>query len=277
MSANGNILLELVLPVYNEVLDLESAVDRVSIAMSEQRFRWQIVIADNGSTDGTTLLAERLSRDRANVRTMRLDVKGRGSALRKTWCESQAEYSLYMDVDLSTDLAAIPQAISLLQDGADIVAGSRLSPQSRTRRCLKREIISRGYNRIVRAVLGTRTFDDAQCGFKGIRVMSVCPLLRLVQNNDWFFDTEMLVLAEFAGLEICTLPVTWTEDRNTKVHIPSSILQHLRGVARLWWSARRRADRWRAGSRQKRAEGGEDYAADTIGRERCRLESRLQP
>jgi hypothetical protein len=152
-----------------------------------------------------------------------------------------------MDVDLSTELTAIPQALGLLQAGADIVAGSRLSPQSHTRRCLKREIISRAYNRIVRTVLGTRTFDDAQCGFKAIRVETVRPLLGLVQDNDWFFDTELLVLAEYAGLTVRSLPVTWTEDPNTKVHIAATILQDLRGVVRLWRTARRRADQWKQG------------------------------
>jgi hypothetical protein len=136
MSAKGNILLDLVFLVYNEVSDLESAVDRVSATVVALECRWQVTIADNASTEEIAVLAERLSRDRANVRVVRLDDKGRGRSLRKTWPESQAEYSLYMDVDLSTHLTAVPQAVSLMQDGADIVAGSRFSPHSLTRHCL---------------------------------------------------------------------------------------------------------------------------------------------
>jgi len=244
MSINGNMILDLVLPVYNEVAQLRTAIDRVLKAMVAQRLAWRIIVADNGSTDGTTALAEELSRICANVCCNHLDAKGRGRALRKAWIDSQAEFSLYMDVDLSTDLAAIPQALRLLREGADIVAGSRIGAESRTTRSLKREILSRGFNRLVRSVLGTRSFDDAQCGFKGIRVKTVRPLLSLVQNHDWFFDTELLVLAEYAGFSIRSLPVIWTEDPNTKVNIPKTVWQDLQGVARLWWTARRLAKDW---------------------------------
>ncbi len=245
MAANGNILLDLVLPVYNEVSALKPAIDCISRAMADQDFTWRIVVADNGSTDGTTALAEELSRSRANVHCVHLDAKGRGRALRKTWSDTQSEFSLYMDVDLSTELAAIPKVLSLLQDGADLVTGSRLSPESRTTRSLKREIISRGYNRLVRSVLRTRSFNDAQCGFKGIRVKTVRPLLSLVQNQDWFFDTELLVLAEYAGLSIRSLPVTWTDDPNTKVDIPKTVWQDLQGVVRLSWTARHLTGKWK--------------------------------
>jgi len=167
------------------------------------------------------------------VETIDISRKGRGRALRTAWNETDAEMSIYMDVDLSTDLAAIPLAVAELRGGADIVTGSRTRADSNITRCFKREFLSRAYNRLIRMVLGTRCFDDAQCGFKGVRIETVRPLLTLVENEDWFFDTELLVLAEYAGLEIRTLPITWVEDADTRVNIPRTILQDLRGVTRL--------------------------------------------
>jgi hypothetical protein len=179
-----------------------------------------------------------LAKEQSQVQFLRLGQKGRGYALMRAWTETDAPFSLYMDVDLSTDLEAVPKAVALLLDGADLVTGSRLDPQAKIVRSLKREILSRGYNRLLRWTLRTRSFDDAQCGFKGVRLETIRPLLPLVKNRNWFFDTELLVLAEYASLRIRTLPITWVEDQDSRVNIPRTVMEDIRGLARLWWTAR---------------------------------------
>lgn len=239
MTEIRNDLVDLVIPVYNEAGVLERSVRRLAEAMADWAgFPWQIVVVNNGSTDDTRAIGRRLAEEVPHVRFLHLDAKGRGRALRTAWSETGAEFSVYMDVDLSTDLAAVPQAVQSLRDGADLVTGSRLHPKSKITRCLKREILSRGYNKMIRAVLRTRSFDDAQCGFKGVRIQSVRRLLPLVKNQEWFFDTELLVLAEYAGLTIRSLPISWVEDRDTRVNIPATIWEDLKGLARLRRSAR---------------------------------------
>jgi len=231
--------VDLVIPVYNEAHVLETSVARLAAAMADcAGFRWRIVVVDNGSTDQTESIGRRLAEQRPEVDFLHLDEKGRGRALREAWDETEAEFSIYMDVDLSTDLAAVGRAVAMLDDGADVVAGSRLHAESHITRCLKREILSRCYNRMIRHALGTRTFDDAQCGFKGVRIGTVRPLLPLVVNQQWFFDTELLVLAEYAGMTVRTLPITWVEDRDTRVNIPRTVWEDLRGLARLRRTAR---------------------------------------
>ncbi len=239
MKPTNYSLVDLVLPVYNEAHVLEHSVHRLAAAMADQHdFPWRIVVVDNGSIDDTRAVGRRLAEKLQYVAMLHLDAKGRGRALRNTWTETDAKFSIYMDVDLSTGLQSVPQTVALLQKGADLVTGSRLHPQSTTTRCLKREVLSRGYNRLIRWVLRTRTFDDAQCGFKGVRIDAVRKLLPLVENQEWFFDTELLVLAEYAGLSIHSIPITWEEDRDTRVNIPATIWQDLRGLARLRRTAR---------------------------------------
>ena len=158
-----------------------------------------------------------------------------------------------MDVDLSTGLEAVPPVVEALEEGADVVTGSRLHRNAHTTRCLKREVISRSYNQLVRRVLRTRAFDNAQCGFKGVCVRSIRPLLPLVKNEDWFFDTELLVLAEYAGLTVRSLPVRWIEDPDTRVHIAKTVWQDLKGLARMWWTGRRMARSWQRDRRESKS------------------------
>jgi glycosyltransferase involved in cell wall biosynthesis len=239
-------LVDLVIPVYNEARVLVQSVRRLAAAMADCRdFRWQIVVVNNGSTDDTLAVGRRLAEQLPYVTLLHLDAKGRGRALREAWSQSRAEFSVYMDVDLSTDLAAVPLAVQLLREGAHLVTGSRLHPQSRITRCLKREILSRGYNALIRWVLCTRCFNDAQCGFKGVRIQTVRRLLPLVKDQDWFFDTELLVLAEYAGLTIRTLPIAWVEDPDSRVNIPMTVWEDLKGLARLRQSARSLVRTWK--------------------------------
>lgn len=246
MKPNCRDLVDLVVPVYNEAGVLESSVQRLAAAMAEcGGFRWRILVANNGSTDDTASIGRRLAERLEYVSFLHLDAKGRGGALRKAWSGTDAEFAVYMDVDLSTDLAAVPRVVELLREGADIVTGSRLHPQSKITRSLKREILSRGYNTLIRWVLRTRSFDDAQCGFKGVRIATVRRLLPLIEDQEWFFDTELLVLAEYAGLTVRTLPITWVEDPDSRVNIPQTIWQDLKGLARLRRSARALVRAWK--------------------------------
>lgn len=227
--------LDLVIPIYNEAHVLERSVHELMAAV--ERFDlppWRVVVMDNGSTDGSRRVGEELeARHRGRVRYERLDRKGRGIALRTTWSGTDAALSLYMDVDLSTGLEAVPQVVELLESGADVVTGSRLHPRAQTERCLQREVLSRGYNLLVGLLFQRRGFDDAQCGFKGVRVASVRHLLPFVVNDHWFFDTELLVLAESFGMDVRSVPVRWVEDSDSRVRIAGTVWEDLRGLARL--------------------------------------------
>jgi len=196
-------------------------------------FRAQITIADNGSTDATWVIADRLARELPEVRAVHMELPGRGRALRAIWSQSEAEVLAYMDVDLSTDLnALLPLVAPLLSGHSDLAIGTRLARGSRVIRGPKRELISRGYNLLLRTLMGAR-FSDAQCGFKAIRRDQARALLPLTRDTGWFFDTELLVLAERAGLRIHEVPVDWIDDLDSRVDIIATALADLRGMARL--------------------------------------------
>ncbi|MEZ5118210.1 MAG: bifunctional glycosyltransferase family 2/GtrA family protein [Candidatus Nanopelagicales bacterium] len=227
-------MVDVVVPVYNEVADLGPSVRRLHAYLAAHLpYPFRITIADNASTDGTWGEAQRLEQDLDHVAAVHLDQKGRGHALRQVWQASDAAVLAYMDVDLSTDLAAfLPLVAPLVSGHSDVAIGSRLSRTSRVVRGPKRELISRGYNTILRATLGAR-FSDAQCGFKAIRADRARDLLPLVEDTGWFFDTELLVLAERSGLRIHEVPVDWTDDPDSRVDILDTALADLRGIWRL--------------------------------------------
>jgi putative flippase GtrA len=226
--------VELVIPVYNEQVALEPAVRRLhEYASSQLPYSFRITIADNASMDDTWQIAGQLSRELPGVQAVHLDQKGRGRALGTVWMASKARVVAYMDVDLSTDLAALlPLLASLMSGHSDVAVGNRLAPSSRIIRGAKREFVSRSYNLLLRTVLRTR-FSDAQCGFKAIRTDAAQQLLPLVQNTSWFFDTELLILAERAGLRIHEVPVDWIDDPDSRVDIKATVIEDLRGVARM--------------------------------------------
>lgn len=226
--------VEIVIPVYNEHLALEGSVRMLHAYLScAFPFSWQITIVDNASTDGTLQVARRLMYELPEVGAMHLPAKGRGRALRTAWSASHAKVLAYMDVDLSTDLAALlPLIAPLMSSHSDLAIGTRLHRAARVRRSAKRELISRSYNRLLRLILRAR-FSDAQCGFKAIRADAARQLLPLVEDQKWFFDTELLVLAQRNGLRIHEVPVDWVEDLDSRVDIVSTALADLRGVGRL--------------------------------------------
>jgi glycosyltransferase involved in cell wall biosynthesis len=227
-------VLDVVVPVYNEQADLENSVRRLrAYLVAVLPFSFRITIADNASTDQTPMIAGRLACELPEVTAVYLAKKGRGRALKSAWLNSDADILAYMDVDLSTDLAALlPLVAPLISGHSDLAIGSRLKRGSRVVRGPKREFISRSYNLILRAGLGVK-FSDAQCGFKAIRADVAHQLLPLVQDTGWFFDTELLVLAEKSGLRTHEVPVDWVDDPNSKVDIVATAKADLQGIARM--------------------------------------------
>ncbi|MEV4659707.1 glycosyltransferase [Micromonospora sp. NPDC049301] len=227
-------VLDVVIPVHNEETDLGPCVRRLHAHLSEHfPYPFQITIADNASVDGTLAVAEALAAELPGVGVRHLDAKGRGRALSAAWSASSAPVLAYMDVDLSTDLAALlPLVAPLISGHSDLAIGTRLARTSRVVRGAKREVISRAYNLLLRGALAAR-FSDAQCGFKAIRADVAGGLLPLVRDTGWFFDTELLVLAQRAGLRIHEVPVDWVDDPDSRVDIVATALADLRGMGRL--------------------------------------------
>jgi putative flippase GtrA len=226
--------VDIVVPVKDEERDLAPSVRRLCSFLHEQfPFSARVTIADNGSTDRTWAVAISLSRELPGVTAIHMEKAGRGRALRAIWSASDAQVLAYMDVDLSTDLnALLPLVAPLLSGHSDIAIGTRLAHGSRVVRGPRREVISRSYNLLLRASLGAE-FTDAQCGFKAIRRDQAQALLPLIEDTGWFFDTELLVLGERAGLRIHEVPVDWIDDTDSRVDVVATALADLRGIARL--------------------------------------------
>ncbi len=233
-TRHAEYVLDIVIPVYNEQDDLPPAVRRLhEFLRTEVPYRSRITIADNASTDATLAAAHELADELSDVGVIHLDAKGRGGALHKAWLNSNAAVLAYMDVDLSTDLSALmPLVAPLISGHSDIAIGSRLAASARVIRGPKREFVSRGYNLLLRGMLGTR-FSDAQCGFKAVRADVAQRLLPLVADTGWFFDTELLVIAERAGLRIHEVPVDWVDDPDSRVDIVGTAIADLKGCWRV--------------------------------------------
>jgi glycosyltransferase involved in cell wall biosynthesis len=233
---NPDTLVDVVIPVLNEAHVLEKSVATVREFLSQHLpCRWRVVVVDNGSTDGTDAVARRLSRQYTDVQFIHLPRRGRGRALRHAWTQSDADVMCYTDVDLSTELPALPKMVqAIMVDGFDLATGSRLLPQSRTTRSPKREFISRCYNVFVKAVLWT-SFSDAQCGFKAISRNACAVLVPEVEDQSWFFDTELLTLAEKRRFRIADIPVLWIEDDDSRVKIIKTAWDDIKGVFRVRW------------------------------------------
>lgn len=226
--------VDIVIPVHNEQKILQDSVGRLYAYLATCfPLSWRIIIADNASTDRTGSVAAELSAALPRVRAVRLDAKGRGGALNAVWSLSDATVVAYMDVDLSTDLGALlPLIAPLISGHSDMAIGTRLLRSSRVVRGAKREVLSRCYNLIVRTTMRAR-FTDAQCGFKAMRTECARRVLPLVQDTGWFFDTELLLVAERAGLRIAEVPVDWVDDPDSRVDIMSTAWADLRGLARM--------------------------------------------
>lgn len=239
--------VDVVVPVYNEERALPQSIPVLHEFLSGPKFpyEWKIIIGDNASIDNTPAVG-RMLEDKfgGQVEYVRIERKGRGFALKQIWSESDADVRSYMDVDLSTGLDAFPTLIrSIAEEGYGVAIGSRLARGAKTTRSLSRTVFSRGYNAIIKATFWTR-FSDAQCGFKAISREVAERVLPVIEDNNWFFDTELLILAERMGYRIKDLPVEWVEDPDTRVKIWATVTEDLRGLLRLrinrpWRKAKR--------------------------------------
>lgn len=227
-------VLDVVLPVYNEERDLERSLRRLhTYLLGTFPHPFRITVADNASTDSTLKVAERIARELRAVCVVRLAAKGRGNALRTVWLASPSPVLAYMDVNLSTDLAALaPLAAPLISGHSDLAIGTRLARASHVVRSPWRGFISRGYNLLLHALMGAH-FSDAQCGFKAIRADVARRILPHTADNEWFFDTELLIVAEKCGLRVHEVPVDWTSGTDAGVDLLQTALADLRGMGRL--------------------------------------------
>jgi len=227
-------VLDVVVPVHNEEADLESCLRRLHAHLSaELPYSFRITVAENASTDGTAAVARRVAAELAGIDVLELRGPGRGRALRTAWLRSDAPVLVYMDVDLSTDLAALlPLVAPVISGHSDLAVGTRLARSSRVVRGPQREFVSRTYNLLLRGTLAT-SLSDAQCGFKAIRADIAATLLPLVEDTGWFFDTELLVLAERAGLRIHEVPVDWVDDPDSRVDVLRTARDDLAGIVRM--------------------------------------------
>jgi glycosyltransferase involved in cell wall biosynthesis len=226
--------IDIIIPVYNEEHVLAESVAALRKFLAQGfAHQYRIVVADNASTDGTLAVAQKLAQKHTDVASLHIPQKGRGRALRAAWLASPADILSYMDVDLSTDLAAFPPLVeAIASEGYDIAIGSRLARGADIRRSLRREVTSRSYNVMIKGLFFTR-FSDAQCGFKAVSRRAVQELVPLIENNEWFFDTELLILAEKAGYRVKEIPVRWLEDPDTRVNVPKTVWEDVRGLLRL--------------------------------------------
>lgn len=228
--------VEVVVPVYNEERALPQSVPTLRDFLAGLAFpyEWRILIADNASIDNTPAVSRQLvAENPGKVEYVRIERKGRGFALKQVWLASPMDVVSYMDVDLSTGIEAFPALIrAIAGEGYDVAIGSRLAAKARVTRSLKRRILTRGYNSIIKALFFTR-FSDAQCGFKAVSREAAQRIVPLTEDNNWFFDTELLILAEKMGYRIKDVPVEWVEDTDTRVKIASTVTEDLRGLLRL--------------------------------------------
>ena len=229
--------LDIVIPCLNEEQQLPISLEALHRFCEQHMtaYDWRILVADNGSTDRTLAIAEDFQqRYPGRVASIRLPERGRGRALRKAWTESAADVVCYMDVDLSTDLDALPSLIdAIANEGYDVAIGSRLMPGSRVeKRTLKREVISRCYNLMIKALHGTR-FKDAQCGFKALSRRAVTGIIPVTKDLAWFLDTEILIIAEKRGYRIKEIPVHWVDDPDSRVKIVKTAWGDIKGLLRL--------------------------------------------
>jgi glycosyltransferase involved in cell wall biosynthesis len=236
--------VEVVIPVYNEERALPQSIPTLRDFLTSDEFPhdWRILIADNASTDTTPEVGARLEAENdGGVKYVRIERKGRGFALKQVWHDSPMEIMSYMDVDLSTGIEAFPRLIgAIADDGYDIAIGSRLARNAEVARSLKRRVLTFGYNSMIKGMFFTR-FSDAQCGFKAVSRDVAQTILPLIEDNNWFFDTELLILAEKAGYNIKDVPVRWIEDTDTTVKIGSTVTEFVSGLIRM-----RRSQPWKS-------------------------------
>jgi len=232
--------VSVILPAYNEADKLETAVDTTAEELIKIVSSFEIILTEDGSTDGSDKIAADLTHKYAFVRHLHSDTRlGKGRALKKACKEAQGSIIVYFDVDLSTDMKHLKELIrSIEKDGFDFATGSRLLPESEVKRGLKRETGSKVFNFLVRILLHSELHDH-QCGFKSFRRSSLFSLIDEIKDQHWFWDTELLVRAQRRGYKVKEFPVKWNQDTTTKVEFFKDGVKMGSQITRLWWELRR--------------------------------------
>jgi glycosyltransferase involved in cell wall biosynthesis len=221
--------ITIVIPVYNEEKILEKSIIKVyNYCKKNVKYNWKIVIADNASNDKTREIGMKISKKLQAVQYFYLNKKGRGLALKKAWIKNISDINIYFDVDLATDLSAVSKAIQEIEKGADIVIGNRYDKKSKTVRLKFRLFLSKSYNYLVKFFFIKTKIFDFQCGFKAVKKEIVQKIITKVNDNEWFFDTELLLLAEKYKFKISQIPVIWKEMGDTKVSFFKDILKFIK-------------------------------------------------
>ena len=234
MNSNS---VEITVPVYNEEKELEKHITVLHdfCAKNLKSYDWHITIADNASTDNTPIIASAIEKNNPKISNFRLEQKGRGRAVKRVWAESGKDLCVYMDLDLSTDLVHLPKLLWALQNGYDLAIGSRLAKGARVvGRTFLRELTSRALNFFFIQFFFNTHFTDAQCGFKGVTKKIVEKLIPKIKDNDWFFDGELLIVAEKSGYKIYEEPVHWVDNPGSTVRLISTISGDLKAIVRLF-------------------------------------------
>ncbi|MBI4157848.1 glycosyltransferase family 2 protein [Candidatus Woesebacteria bacterium] len=227
--------LTLAIPVFNEEVDLPKNLPRLTSFLTNKMagYEWEIAVVDNASTDRTPRIGADFAKKVQRIKYLRLEKKGRGRALKLAWTKSKSDLLAYMDIDLSSDLTYFPKLIKALEDGADIAIGSRLAPGAKVYgRTFTREIMSRGYSLLFRTLFWT-SFRDAQCGFKAMKKEAADKVLKVVRDNGWFFDSELLIVAEKSGMRVEEIPIVWRDDPASTVKVAKTAWGDIKGLFRL--------------------------------------------
>ena len=235
-ASNRKVVVSVVLPAYNEADVLEIAVTQISTALKEIGYSYEIIIAEDGSTDGTDKKAAMLAEIVPFVRHIHREKRlGRGTALNNAFRQSNGEVLVYMDLDLATDLKYLKPLVEAIRiEGYDFSTGSRMLPESKAERTLRRSISSKTYNFLVRHMLGSK-LRDHQCGFKAFKREPLIKLLDEVEATHWFWDTEIIVRAQRHGYRIKEVPVEWKSGQDTKVHLLKDSWNMFWQIVALWW------------------------------------------
>ena len=230
----GDIEVSAVIPVYNDRIALETAMPRSISALEQITPAFELIIAEDGSTDGTAEFVRKKATADPRIRLLHADRRlGRGRALTRAFSDAKGRIVCYYDVDLATDLAHLGELVGAVRGGSDIATGSRLLPSSDVTRTGEREVASRVYNALVRVLLGSRVHDH-QCGFKAFNRERILPLLPSVKATHWFWDTEVLVRGQRAGFRVAEFPVMWRTGRTTTVRL-KDVFEMGGAILSLWW------------------------------------------
>jgi glycosyltransferase involved in cell wall biosynthesis len=235
-NSDKTVDVSVVFPAYNEVGCLDAAVEKTTQALNQFTHSYEIIIAEDGSTDGTAEHAEELAQKIPYVKHIHGEQRlGRGTALNNAFRQSSGKVMVYMDLDLATDLKFLrPLVEAISVEGYEFSTGSRMMSDSKVERTLRRSISSKSYNFLVRQMLGSK-LRDHQCGFKGFKREPTLKLIEEVRANHWFWDTEILVRAARKGCKIKEIAVEWKSGGRTKVNLFEDSYNMGKQVFKLWW------------------------------------------